>query len=281
MLLSILLSMSIITACQRSESAPKDTFLPAKKLMNVSYGKDAAQRMDIYLPEGRSGDKTKSIILIHGGGWNAGSKSDFASYIDTFQKRLPDYAIFNIEYRLFNGSNLFPTQENDIRSAIDFIVKNSLEYGVNKTKFSLLGVSAGAHLALLQAYKYNEPRIQAVVDFFGPTDLTAMYNNPWHPMVTYALQMITGTTPSANPLAYKESSPVNYITAQSPATLILHGSNDQVVDVSQSKLLKKNLDKAGVANELVIYNGERHGWYGKSMTNSFDRIEAFLKEHTQ
>jgi len=279
MLLSILLSMSIITACQRSEGAPQQTDLPAKKMMNVAYGKDSAQRMDIYLPEGRSSDKTKSIILIHGGGWNAGSKSDFASYIDTFQKRLPDYAIFNIEYRLFNGGNLFPAQENDIRSAIDFIVKNASEYGVNKEKFSLLGVSAGAHLALLQAYKYNEPKIQAVVDFFGPTDLTTMYNDPWHPMVTYALQMITGTTPSASPSVYKQSSPANFITAQSPPTLILHGSKDQVVDVSQSRLLKNKLEKVGVPNELVVYNGERHGWYGKTLTNSFDRIEVFLKKH--
>jgi len=271
--------MSIITACQRSESAPKQSYLPAKKMLNVAYGKDTAQRVDIYLPEGRSAVKTRSIILIHGGGWNAGSKSDFASYIDTFQKRLPDYAIFNIEYRLFNGGNVFPTQENDIKSAMDFIVKNAPDYGVNSNQLSLLGVSAGAHLALLQAYKHQEPRIQAVVDFFGPTDLTAMYNDPWHPMVTYALQMITGTTPSANEAIYKESSPANYITAQSPPTIILHGSNDQVVDVSQSKLLKNKLEKAGVPNELVVYNGERHGWYGRTLTNSFDRIEAFLKKH--
>lgn len=273
--------MSIITSCTRSESAPKQTYLPARQLLNVAYGKDAAQRMDIYLPAGRSAENTKSLILIHGGGWNAGRKEDFAAYIDTFKNRMPDYAIFNIEYRLFNGGNLFPTQEKDIKSAIDFIVQNAAEYAVSKNKFSLLGVSAGAHLALLQGYKYNDPNIQAVIDFFGPTDLNEMYKNPWHPMVRYALQMITGTTPGANNEIYASSSPVNFIGNNSPATLILHGSNDQVVDVSQSKLLRNQLEAAGVPNQLIVYKGERHGWFGKSLTDSFEHIESFLKKHTR
>jgi acetyl esterase/lipase len=192
---------------------------------------------------------------------------------------MPEYAIFNIEYRLFNGGNLFPTQEKDIQSAIDFITGNAPEYAINKNKFVLLGASAGAHLALLQAYKYDNPQVQAVIDFFGPADLTTMYNQPWHPMVRYALEMITGTTPKSNPGIYISSSPVNFISANSPATLILHGSQDQVVDVSQSRLLKNKLDKAGVANELVVYSGERHGWYGKNLTASFDTIERFLRKH--
>ena len=271
----------MITSCQRSESASADTYLPAKTIMNVPYGKDSAQRIDVYLPAGRTTENTKSIILIHGGGWNAGRKEDFASYIDSFRRRMPDYAIFNIEYRLFNGGNLFPTQENDIKSAIDFITGNASEYAINKNNLCLLGASAGAHLALLQGYKYKDPQIKAVIDFFGPADLTTMYDQPWHPMVRYALQMITGTTPAVNPAIYKQSSPVNFISKQSPATLILHGSQDQVVDVSQSRLLKSKLDKAGVPNELVVYNGERHGWYGKTLTASFDKIEAFLKKHLQ
>jgi acetyl esterase/lipase len=279
MLLSILFSMSIISACQRIESPSTQQNVPSKTILNVPYGKDPAQRIDVYLPEGRTKTTTKSIILIHGGGWNAGRKEDFAAYIDSFKKRMPDLAIFNMEYRLFNGDNIFPTQENDIKTAIDFITSNAEQYTINKDQFSLLGASAGAHLALLQAYKYNDPHIRVVIDFFGPTDLTTMYNNPWHPMVRYALQMITGTSPDVNPNIYKQSSPVNYISRHSAATLILHGSQDQVVDVSQSKILKTALDKAGVTNELVIYKGERHGWYGKTLTASFDKIEDFLRRH--
>ena len=147
-ILTLLISMSILTSCQRNEHVlAQEKNLPAKAIHDVSYGKDTAQRMDIYLPANRSFKSTKSVILIHGGGWNSGSKNDFVAYIDSFQRRMPDYAIFNINYRLVNGSNLFPTQEEDVKSAIDFIVNNSTEYHVNKNKLVLLGVSAGGHLS--------------------------------------------------------------------------------------------------------------------------------------
>jgi acetyl esterase/lipase len=283
MLLTLLISMSIITSCQmQGQQAPiEEKNLPAKTLTDVSYGEDTIQKMDIYLPAGRTTDSTKAIILIHGGGWNSGNKSDFASYIDSFQKRMPEYAIFNLNYRLVYGKNLFPTQENDVKSAIDFIVSHANEYHFNKEKMVLLGASAGGHLALLQAYKYSHPKIQAVIDFFGPTDLVTMYEHPWHPLVPYALEMITGSTPTVNPDLYKQSSPINYVSTHSAPTLILHGSQDNIVDISQSKALKKKLEQAGVANEMVVYPGQRHGWYGATLSNSFDRIERFLKANVR
>ena len=237
--------------------------------------------MDIYLPAGRSADSTKILVLIHGGGWNSGSKSDFISYIDSFRKRMPDYAIFNLNYRLVNGHNLFPTQEKDVRTALSFLSEHAKEYAVDRNKIVLLGASAGAHLALLQAYKYNDPSISAVIDFFGPTDLTTMYQHPWHPLVPYAFQMITGTTPSGNSDLYFQSSPINFVSSSSAPTLIFHGSNDPVVDLSQSKALKSQLEKVKVKNELVVYPGLRHGWHGSALSNSFDRIEKFLKENVK
>jgi acetyl esterase/lipase len=275
---TLLISMSILTSCQRNERASaEEKYLPAQNILDLSYGKDTAQRMDVYLPAGRSTDATRSVVLIHGGGWNSGSKNDFATYIDSFKTRMPDYAIFNINYRLVNGSNLFPAQEQDVRAAINFISAHSKEYHINKNKLVLLGVSAGGHLALLQAYKYSNPKVAAIVDFFGPTDLTAMYQKPWHPLVPYALQMITGSTPSNNPAIYYQSSPVNYVNEHSAPTLILHGGSDHVVNVSQSKELKNKLDAAGVKNELVVYPGKSHGWQGATLSNSFDRIEEFLQ----
>lgn len=278
MILSLIFYMSLFTSCQRNERVfAKEDLTKPKTVLDVSYGKDTAQRLDIYLPANRSSDSTKSIILIHGGGWNSGNKNDFTAYVDSFRIRMPDYAIFNINYRLVNDRNLFPTQENDVRAAIDFIVGNSKEYAINKNKLVLLGVSAGGHLALLQGYKYRSPKVAAIVDFFGPTDLLTMYQKPWHPLVPYALQMITGTTPKHNSEIYKESSPINYVSSQSAPTLILHGGSDNIVNVSQSKSLKTKLDKAGVKNELIIYPGRSHGWYGQTLSNSFDRIEEFLQ----
>ena len=254
--------------------------LAEKTYFNVAYGNDSLQVMDIYLPTGRSVSSTKSLVLIHGGGWNSGSKAEFSGYIESFKTRMPDYAIFNINYRLVNGGNFFPTQEEDVKEAIDFIVRHAESYHISSKKLVLLGVSAGAHLALLQAYKYKSPAIKAVVDYFGPADLIAMYQKPWHPLVPLALQMITGTTHDKAPQLFHSSSPVEFITPQSPPTLILHGGKDQVVDVSQSKILAEKLRAAGVEYRLEIYPAERHGrWYGQALTSSFDKIESFLKQN--
>ena len=276
----LLFFMTIFTSCTENTSSAQTAvrYTIAETKLNVAYGKDSLQRMDVYLPANRSANTTRAMILIHGGGWNSGDKSQFAHYIDTFKRRLPDDAIFNINYRLVSNKNLFPTQEQDVKAAVDFIAAHAQEYGINKDDLVLLGASAGAHLAMLQAYKYNQPKIKAVIDFFGPTDLLAMYNHPWHPMIPFLLQMLTGTTPSANIAIYQQSSPAYFVNKQSPPTLILQGGSDNIVDPSQSKLLKEKLDSAGIKNNLVIYPKERHGWDGPNLTNSFDRIVAFLSE---
>ena len=86
--------------------------LPAINHLNVSYGNSDQQKLDVYLPALRD-ENTRMVIIIHGGGWNSGDKSDFDSYIAEFQKRLPGYAFANLNYRLVTESgNYFPTQEN-------------------------------------------------------------------------------------------------------------------------------------------------------------------------
>jgi acetyl esterase/lipase len=271
------------TACKKDSGTSTGTQTDTSKSvtqLNVAYGDHPSQRMDVYLPAGRSATATKAIVLLHGGSWNSGSKSEFNQYIDTFRKRLPDYAIFNLDYRLVTTNTLFPAPENDVNAAVQFIADHAKEYGFNKEKISLLGFSAGAHLALLQGYKYTEPvRVKAVVDFFGPTELSEMYNKPWHPMVTTLLQSVTGSTLAANPEIYEQSSPAHFVNAQSPATLILHGSEDFIVSISQSELLKQKLANAGVRHEMVVYPDKGHGWSGVTLTDSFDRVEKFLKDN--
>ncbi len=279
--LFILAATVILFSCQKEKTTdplpPGPVVVPEKTELNVSYGTDAAQKMDVYLPAGRSTGATKVIILIHGGGWNQGDKADFTPYVDTLKRRMSSYAIFNINYRLASGTaNLFPTQENDVKAAIDFIYSKRSEYGISD-KFVLLGASAGGHLSLLHAYKNTTPvRIKAVVDFFGPTELVDMYNNPPNPLVPLLLIQVTGGTPITLPAMYQQSSPVNFITAQSPPTIILQGGADIVVSPSQSVLLKTRLQTAGVVNQYVFYPTESHGWTGSNLTDSFDKIVAFL-----
>jgi len=274
----LILALSVLLFSCKKEKDVAPVPLAARSETNVAYGTDAAQKMDLYLPAGRSSTATKVMILIHGGGWSGGDKSDFNVYIDTLKRRLPDYAYININYRLAAGStNLFPTQENDVKAAIEFIYSKRNEYQVSD-KFVLLGTSAGAHLSLLQAYKYPTPvKIKAVVDFFGPTDLVDMYNNPASILAPpAALAGVVGATPTTNLTLYQQSSPVTFVTAQSPPTLILQGGVDVLVSPNQSLALKNKLVTAGVVNQYVLYPTENHGWSGANLVDSFDKIGVFL-----
>jgi len=73
-----------------------------------------------------------------------------------------------------------------------------------------------------------------------------------------------------------QSSPINFVNGQSPPTIILHGGADIVVSVSQSILLNNKLTIAGVTHQYVYYPTEGHGWVGTNLTDSFNKIEAFL-----
>src|SRR3954452_20730080 len=137
-LLYLIFSMSLLTSYPNKNSPPHLPVVAETKI-DVAYGKDSLQRMDIYLPEGRTSNVTKSLILIHGGGWNSGDKSSFASYIDSFKQRLPGYAIFNINYRLGSDKHIFSLQENDIKSALNFIEAHAEEFQINKNKLVIVG----------------------------------------------------------------------------------------------------------------------------------------------
>lgn len=279
MKLYILLFCSLLgfTACQR-ENIIED-LVAEKSITNASYGSDPAQKMDIYLPADRDTSTTNVLVLIHGGAWIEGDKADFTAYMETLKQRLPGYAIFNINYRLAaNNLNQFPAQEADVKKAFEYIHNRTREYKVSKN-LAVLGASAGGHLALLQAFKYPEIPVRAVVDLFGPADLTAMYNQAGNPFVKPLLEAVTGGTPQSRPAVYQQSSPVNFITNQSPPTLILQGGLDVLVDPSQSTLLKSRLEAAGVPVQYVFYPTEGHGWTGPNLEDSFNKIEAFLKSH--
>jgi acetyl esterase/lipase len=250
--------------------------LPEVSYLNLNYGNDAQQKLDVYLPAGR-GAKTRMLIIIHGGGWTAGDKSDFDSYITEFQNRLPGYAFANLNYRLATSSgNYFPTQENDILAAITYLKSKSADYHIS-TDFVLLGISAGAHLALLQGYKHNDVlQPKGIVSFFGPVDLEQLYVNSDQSIPT-VLRTITNATLSANPDLFKESSPINYVTSASAPTLMLHGDKDVLVPIEQAYMLRDKLLDVGVTNKLVVYPGQGHGWIGDDLIDSFEQVEGFVK----
>lgn len=287
-LLFFFLSLSFFVACKKTEDntgAGGTNPATAQTIADVAYGTDALQKMDVYLPANRTTASTKVMVMIHGGGWSSGDKADFTSFVDTLKRRLPGYAIFNINYRLSNGaSNLFPTQENDVKAALQFIFNKSNDYFISN-KYVLIGASAGAHLAMLQAYKYAVPvKPKAIVSFFGPSDLTDMYANPagGNPVLSLLLSQVIGGTPATHAALYNSSSPVTFIDASAMPTILLHGGTDPLVNASQSVAVKNKLTAAGITNQYVFYPTGGHGdWDAATYANAFNNIQSFITANVQ
>jgi len=248
---------------------------------NVEFGSDALQKMDVFLPAGRTVNTTKTIVIIHGGSWTSGDKSEMTAVVDSLKKRLPNYAFINLNYRLAvnNAINVFPAQENDVKAAIEFYLGKSSTYEISKD-IIVLGASAGAHLAMLHSYK-NDPdkHVKAVVDLFGPTDLVEEWNEGFLPQL--ALMAATGKTYDQDPAIYTQSSPVNFITAQSPPTIAFQGGMDYIVIPAQTNILIAKLNSMGVSNQLVMYPNEGHGFSQANNTDAITKTLIFISKYVK
>jgi len=265
-------------SCTKENNNPPATgTTQAQVAMDISYGLDPKQKTDIYLPEGRTETNTKTVVVIHGGGWTGGDKSEMNFIVDSLKKRLPGYAFINVNYRLAsnNTTNLFPTQENDVKAAIDFYLSRSSDYKVSKDVV-VAGASAGAHLAMMYGYKDDADRhVKAVIDYFGPTDLVALWNiGPAQQLILFA---VTGKLYDQDPVLYSESSPVNFITAQTPPTIAIQGGIDPLVPPAQAAVLLARLQEKNVINQLAYYPAGGHGdWSLSVYGDSFEKIQAFI-----
>jgi acetyl esterase/lipase len=259
-----------ITSCKKSTDSQYITTNALVKLdtMNLAYGTDPSQKIDLYLPATRTDANTKVMVLIHGGAWSAGDKSDFTSLIPTLQSGLANYAIININYRLAAppSTNLWPTQQTDVNAAFDYIVSKANYFHYNANKMAVYGESAGAHLALLKAYRYNaDNRIKAVIDVFGPTDMADLYNFQIG-VQKQLFELFMGGTPTTNATAYFNASPLSFVVTGVPPTIIFHGTADAVVPYSQSVRLNTALENAAVGHQYNEYPGEPHGQFNATNT---------------
>lgn len=257
--------------------------LAERIIMDTSYGTDAKQKMDIYLPANRT-NATKLLIMIHGGAWNAGDKSEgaYSQAINLFRQKWPELAIANINYRLANNSNTHYNEiMSDISSAVSFMIGNKNNFVTSDT-LVMMGASAGAHLAMLYTYKYNNGGyVKSVADFFGPSVLNDWdwYNsfNIWLGVAIKDLLINFNGEPWNLPL-YQSNSPYSTATAQSKPTIIFHGTLDVIVPLYQSQWLHSQLNSLGVPNEYYEYV-DGHGFNSTNMDDATGKTVSFFKQH--
>lgn len=262
--------------CKNAEEDKPKVILPAKELKNVSYGTDSQQKLDIYLPAGRD-ENTKVFILVHGGGWSGGSKTDFNYVVPILKAQFPNHAVVNIDYRLATmQSPAFPKQIQDIEKVIQHIKES--DYSLSDD-FAFIGASAGAHLSMLYSYKYDKAGdVKAVCNIVGPADFTDPYY-AHHPYYHFAGMYLIGDM-KKHPEAAIEVSPALQVTKDAPPTIMFYGGKDPVVPATQAERLKQKLDATDVPNEYHLYaNGGHGGWNDITMKDFQDKLVRFIKKY--
>ena len=276
----VLMSTFMLVACGHNairtdngnDNGDDSVYQTELTLLDQFYGTDPKQKYDIYLPAGRNMDKTPVLFMIHGGGWAAGDKSDYREQIKGFKALFPHLAFVSVGYRLANGKtgeNQFPTQESDVKACIEYVLGKREEYKISE-KIGTFGGSAGAHLAMLYAYKYGDVshKPAAVISLTGPTNMEKLFEQvlltddpekqTYHGWFIDAV----GGMPDEKTELCKTSSPVNYVNADSSPTLMLYGADDTIVPFQQPDELDGKLTEFGVPHIYRLYPGEWHDLAG-------------------
>lgn len=246
--------------------------------LNLSYGnaKDNANLLDIFLPKNHNAS-TKLIIFIHGGFWSKGGKNQLPKPLINMLVTQKGYGMVSINYRLVkDDGNRFPAQIEDVTKAIAFLSKKGDSLAYNQTEFALLGASAGAHLALLYAYAFDEKKqIKTVIDIVGPTDLSDSLVRNNNELANVTITKFLGESDPKAKIAH-DASPIFHLSKESGVpTIIFHGENDEVVNVNQAKTLYQKLTSFGIQTQLELYPNETHEMK-KSLMSVFSKMSLWL-----
>ncbi|HEX2660052.1 MAG TPA: alpha/beta hydrolase [Polyangia bacterium] len=258
-------------------SASVDTEGPIKAEKTVTYATVDGHELglDVYPPK-RAGDPgagAPAIIVIHGGGWSSGDKGDASKFSHWLAQQ--GYAVFDIDYRTKPQPN-WKSATGDVKCAIGWVKQHatSPEWKVDPKRITLLGRSAGGHLALLAAYTPGDPKlppscdapdtsVESVIDYYGPTELAWDYAHPSNPSVYDSRakeEGFVGGTPTSQADLYRLLSPALRVTESAPRTLLIHGGRDQFVTKDNSELMGDKLHAAGVRYDMLLIPYAQHAF---------------------
>jgi acetyl esterase/lipase len=253
---------------------------------DVVYGKGGGEdlKLNIARPKGDA-KNLPCLVFIHGGGWMGGDRT--AHDDATWRMAQRGYVSATVGYR-FAPKHKFPAQVNDVKCAIRYLRAHADEHGLDPKRIAVCGFSAGAHLAMMLGVTQKEDGlegdggwpeqssgVQAVVSFFGPTDLAAPdlkgYTSP-------LLASFLGGPLRDMPDKYKHASPVTYVTAGDAPMLLVQGTKDPLVPPTQAYRMLDAMTKAGVTGRADVLAGAGHGWGGPELMRTLLEAVAFVDE---
>ena len=256
---------------------------------DVAYVTDGheRQKLDLYVPD--TGENLPLIIWVHGGAWKGGDKTHFTpkEYLKA------GYAGASLNYRLSQHA-VFPAQIEDVKAAVRWLRANAGTYRLDPNRFAAWGSSAGGHLVAMLGttsdvaeFEVGEnlkvsSHVQAVVDYFGPTDFLQMDTQRLpdglvHDAPDSPESQLVGGPIQEHKDRVARANPITYVSKDDCPFLIIHGDQDKLVPYQQSVLLKDALEGAGVPVTLYRVEGGGHGWFKDPKVPTLTK--AFLEKH--
>jgi acetyl esterase/lipase len=250
-----------------------------KTLLDIPYGMANGRllSLDGLRPEGNSEVALPVVLWLHGGGWYSGNKRNVIDkhMLDFLVRR--GFVVVSAEYRLSHEAS-FPAQIHDVKAALRWLRARPEVLGINPERIAIAGFSAGAHLAALAATSGGtadlegesgspsySTRVQAAIAMAGPTDFT---RNPAATDPSLNPNSVGGVTPEQRllggcieelPTLARLANPGTFIGRDTPPILILHGSDDEIVPVSQAEYLYRALESKGTDVTFIRVERGNHG----------------------
>jgi acetyl esterase/lipase len=272
--------------------------------LNLAYASASpAEVLDLYRPLHPNG-KLAVVVLMHGGGFSLGDKSDINDLAASLVEH--GYAVANINYRLYPNDQPFPAPVADAKAAVRWLRANAAKYDLDRGRIAALGESAGAYLAEMVGTwgdvmsnadralgNTNMPStVSAVVDLYGPVDF--LQQDPQiaaegcgskadivHDSATSPESMLLGAQITTVPALVSTANPLSYVGKGRPLPppfLIEHGTSDCTVPYQQSQELAGGLRAVGAQVTLALVSGAAHGIYFPTGAQ-LPGIESFLDAH--
>lgn len=244
---------------------------------------DPLQVMDIVRPKDTSRPHPV-VVLIHGGGFRNGSRKGYQGLCIRLAKL--GYVAATVDYRLAPKAP-FPAAVYDVKAAVRYLRANAATLGIDPNKVGTMGGSAGGHLALFLGVTGNVPefegdgpnkgqssKVQAVADFYGPSDLTKSYGRSVDAAEVLPL-FLGGDAYHARAL-HLRASPLYWVTPDAAPTLAIQGTKDRYVNPEQSVWIVDRLLASGVEAELEMIAGADHGFKGADEERAELRMIEFF-----
>jgi acetyl esterase/lipase len=253
---------------------------------NVTYvtAGNTEVKLDIYRRHGVTTPQP-TVIHFHGGFWAAGTKEASQMYLIPWMEM--GWNVVNVEYRLAKVA-LAPAAVEDCLCALRFVAAQAKTYNFDVNRIVSMGESAGGHLALTTGMIPENtglarecegaplPKVAAIINWYGVADVADTVEGPHK--ANLAVQWFGGQ-PNWEEIA-KRVSPINYIRADQPPVLTIHGDADPTVNYQQAVRLHEALTKAGVQNQLLTIPGGHHGNFSPDeRVKIYVTIKEFLKKN--